>query len=74
MNSGLTSHQQQGHKETGPWFKVSSEKWRIMSPAFSGIASHQCFKFHLISLHSFREVGIHLAIPGLVHFQDDSEW
>ena len=31
-NSGLTSHQQQGHTETGPRFKVSSEwpeKWGI---------------------------------------------
>ena len=26
MNSGLTSHQQEGHTETGPWFKVSSER------------------------------------------------
>ena len=26
MNSGLTSHQQRGHTETGPWFKVSSER------------------------------------------------
>ena len=26
MNSGLTSHQQQGHTETGPRFKVSSER------------------------------------------------
>ena len=32
MNSGLTSHQQRGHTETGPRFKVSSErpeKWGI---------------------------------------------
>ena len=26
MNSGLTSHQQRGHTETGPRFKVSSER------------------------------------------------
>ena len=26
MNSGLTSHQQQGHAEMGPLFKVSSER------------------------------------------------
>ena len=26
MNSGLTSHQQQGHTETGPQFKVASER------------------------------------------------
>ena len=26
MNSGLMSHQKQGHTETGPWFKVSSER------------------------------------------------
>ena len=26
MNSGLTSHQQRGHMETGPQFKVSSER------------------------------------------------
>ena len=26
MNSGLTSHQQRGHMETGPRFKVSSER------------------------------------------------
>ena len=26
VNSGLTSHQQQGHTETGPGFKVSSER------------------------------------------------
>ena len=26
VNSGLTSHQQQGHTETGPRFKVSSER------------------------------------------------
>ena len=26
MNSGLTSHLQRGHTETGPRFKVSSEK------------------------------------------------
>ena len=24
MNSGLTFHQQQGHTETGPWFKILS--------------------------------------------------
>ena len=26
MNSGLTSHQQRGHTETGPLFKVSPER------------------------------------------------
>ena len=26
MNSGLTSHQQRGHTEKGPQFKVSSER------------------------------------------------
>ena len=26
MNSGLTPHQQRGHTETGPRFKVSSER------------------------------------------------
>ena len=26
MNSGLMSHQQQGHMEMGPRFKVSSER------------------------------------------------
>ena len=26
MSSGLTSHQQRGHTETGPRFKVSSER------------------------------------------------
>ena len=26
MNSGLTSHQQRGHMEMGPRFKVSSER------------------------------------------------
>ena len=26
VNSGLTSHQQRGHTETGPRFKVSSER------------------------------------------------
>ena len=26
MNLGLTSHQQRGHTETGPRFKVSSER------------------------------------------------
>ena len=26
MNSGLTSHQQRGHTEMGPRFKVSSER------------------------------------------------
>ena len=26
MNSGLTSHQQRSHMETGPQFKVSSER------------------------------------------------
>ena len=26
VNSGLTSHQQRGHTETGPPFKVSSER------------------------------------------------
>ena len=26
MNSGLTSYQQRGHTETGPRFKVSSER------------------------------------------------
>ena len=26
MNSGLMSHQQRGHTETGPRFKVSSER------------------------------------------------
>ena len=26
MNPGLTSHQQRGHTETGPRFKVSSER------------------------------------------------
>ena len=26
MNSDLTSRQQRGHMETGPWFKVSSER------------------------------------------------
>ena len=26
MNSGLTSHQQRGHTETGPRFKVSPER------------------------------------------------
>ena len=26
MNSGLTSHQQRGHTETGSRFKVSSER------------------------------------------------
>ena len=26
MNSGLTSHQQRGHTETGPRFEVSSER------------------------------------------------
>ena len=26
MNSGLTSHEQRGHTETGPRFKVSSER------------------------------------------------
>ena len=26
MNSGLTSHQQQSHTETGPRFKVLSQK------------------------------------------------
>ena len=26
MNSSLTSHQQRGHTETGPRFKVSSER------------------------------------------------
>ena len=25
-NSGLTSHQQRSHTETGSWFKVSSER------------------------------------------------
>ena len=32
MNSGLTSHHEQGHTETGPWFKVSSQrlgKWEF---------------------------------------------
>ena len=32
VNSGLTPHQQRGHMETGPQFKVSSEraeKWGI---------------------------------------------
>ena len=28
MNSGLTSHQQRGHTETGPRFKVSPERPR----------------------------------------------
>ena len=28
VNSGLTSHQQQGHTETGPWFKISSKDQR----------------------------------------------
>ena len=26
MNSGFKSHQEQGHTETRPWFKVSSER------------------------------------------------
>lgn len=26
MNAGLTSYKQWGHRETGPWFKVSSER------------------------------------------------
>ena len=26
MNSGITTHQQRGHTETGPRFKVSSER------------------------------------------------
>ena len=26
MNSGLTSHKQRGHTETGPRFKISSER------------------------------------------------
>ena len=26
VNSVLRSHQQRGHTETGPWFKVSSER------------------------------------------------
>ena len=36
MNSGLTSHQQQGHMETGPRLKVSSErleKWGSLLPS-----------------------------------------
>ena len=39
VNSGLTSHQQRGHTETGPRFKVSSERpeKRGIDHAFPGM-------------------------------------
>ena len=37
MNSGLTSNQQRGHTETGPRFKVSSERREKRVSSFPGL-------------------------------------
>ena len=45
VNSGLTSHQQRGHTETGPRFKVSSERpeKRSCDPWIGSLA---CYPLH----------------------------
>ena len=66
MNSGLTSYQQRGHTETGPRFKVSSERQekREINLAIPGLIVYRlCHKLATENLPFF-PTHMHWLITG----------
>ena len=57
MNSGLTSHQQRGHTETGPRFKVSSER-----PEKRGIDLAIFFNSRTVYVRNNSKVNLHFGL------------
>ena len=53
MKSGLTSHHQQGHTETGPLFKVLSEgpEKRGIDLATPGLVAQRVISYTLVASH-----------------------
>ena len=73
----FTSHQQRGHTETGPWFKVSSERLKkpgidlaipglLVQHVIHGTTNPGTGPWFKVSSERLKKPGIDLAIPGLI--------